>query len=36
MKIEKHIEDIATLASSCNLSRNDIIEMITFIMEEKE
>ena len=35
-KIEKHIEDIASLASSCNLSRNDIIEMITFIMEEKE
>ena len=35
-KIEKHIEDIASLASSCNLSRSDIIEMITFIMEEKE
>ena len=35
-KIEKHIEDIAALASSCNLSRADIIEMVTFIMEEKE
>ena len=35
-RIEKHIEDIASLASSCNLSRADIIEMITFIMEEKE
>ena len=35
-KIEKHIEDIASLATSCNLSRSDIIEMITFIMEEKE
>ncbi len=35
-KIEKHIEDIASLASSCNLNREDIIEMITFIMEEKE
>ena len=35
-RIEKHIEDIASLASSCNLSRTDIIEMITFIMEEKE
>ena len=35
-KIEKHIEDIASLAASCNLSRSDIIEMITFIMEEKE
>jgi tRNA(Ile)-lysidine synthase TilS/MesJ len=35
-KIEKHIEDIASLAASCNLSQSDIIEMITFIMEEKE
>jgi len=35
-RIEKHIEDIAELASSCNLSRSDIIEMVTFIMEEKE
>lgn len=35
-KIEKHIENIAALASSCNLSQSDIIEMITFIMEEKE
>lgn len=35
-RIEKHIEDITSLASSCNLSRADIIEMITFIMEEKE
>jgi len=35
-KIEKHIEDIAALAASCNLRREDIIEMITFIMEEKE
>lgn len=35
-KIEKHIEDIASLAKSCNLNRSDIIEMITFIMEERE
>ena len=35
-KIEEHIEQIAKLAASCNLSRNDIIEMITFGMEEQE
>ena len=35
-KIEKYIADIASLAASCNLSQSDIIEMITFIMEERE
>ena len=35
-KIEDHIERIAKLAVSCNLSRDDIIEMITFGMEEQE
>ncbi len=35
-KIEIHIEKIIDLAKSCNLSRDDIIEMITFCMEEKE
>ena len=35
-KIEEHIEQISKLASSCNLSRDDIIEMITFGMEEQE
>ena len=35
-KIEEHIEQIAKLAVSCNLSRDDIIEMITFGMEEQE
>ena len=35
-KIEEHIEQIAKLAVSCNLSRDDIIEMITFGMEERE
>ena len=33
-KIESHIEEISKLAVSCNLSRYDIIEMITFGMEE--
>ncbi len=35
-KIEANIEQIAKLAASCNLSRDDIIEMITFGMEEQE
>ena len=34
-KIEDHIEQITKLAVSCNLSRDDIIEMITFGMEEQ-
>ena len=35
-KIEEHIEQIAKLAASCTLSRDDIVEMITFGMEEQE
>lgn len=35
-KIEDHIEQIAKLAVSCNLSRDDIIEMVTFGMEEQK
>ena len=35
-RIEDHIEQIARLAASCKLSRDDIIEMITFGMEEQE
>ena len=35
-KIEAHIEQIAKLAASCHLSRDDIVEMITFGMEEQE
>ncbi len=35
-KIEAYIEQIAGLAASCNLSRDDIVEMITFEMEEQE
>ena len=35
-RIEQHAEQIARLAASCNLSKEDIIEMITFCMEEQE
>ena len=35
-KIEAHIEQIVKLAASCNLSKDDIVEMITFGMEEQE
>lgn len=35
-KIEDHIEQIKRLATSCHLSREDLIEMITFGMEEEE
>ena len=35
-QIEHHIEQIARLAASCNLSSGDIIEMITFEMEAQE
>ncbi len=35
-RIEQHAEHIARLAVSCNLTKEDVIEMITFCMEEKE
>ena len=35
-KLEAYIEQIARLAASCNLSKEDIVEMITFGMEEQE
>ena len=35
-KIEEYIEQISKLAASCNLTKNDIIDMITFGMEEEE
>ena len=35
-KIEEYIEKIEKLAASCNLSRDDIIDMITFGMEERK
>ncbi len=34
-KIEAHIEQIVKLAASCNLSKDDLVEMITFDMEEQ-
>ena len=33
-KIENHIDEIAKLATSCNLSTDEIIEMVRFSMEE--
>lgn len=33
-KIEDHIGEIIKLASTCNLSREEIIEMVSFCMEE--
>ena len=35
-KIEEYIERIAKLAESCKLSKEDIIDMITFGMEEEK
>ena len=35
-KIEAHMEQISKLAASCNLSRDDIVEMIAFCMEEEK
>ena len=34
-KIEGHIEEIAKIAVSCNLTKDDIIEMINFSMEDR-
>ena len=33
--IEEHIEEIAKLAATCNLSRDDVIDMINFGLEEQ-
>ncbi len=35
-KIENHIDEIAKLATSCNLSTDEIIEMVRFSMEESK
>lgn len=35
-KIEAYIDEIAKLAVSCNLSTQDVIEMVVFGMEEQE
>lgn len=34
-KIEEHIEQIVQLAASCNLSREDVLSMVTFSLEEE-
>ncbi len=35
-KIEEHIDEIVRLAASCNLSKQDIIEMVNFSLEGEE
>ena len=35
-KIEGHIEEVINLSKSCNLAREDIIEMLSFCMEEEK
>ncbi|MDO5154257.1 MAG: GntR family transcriptional regulator [Eubacteriales bacterium] len=35
-KIEDHIEQIVQLAASCNLSSDDILEMVRFSLEERK
>ena len=34
-KIEEYIDEIVRLAESCNLSKQDIIEMVNFSLEEQ-
>ena len=34
-KIEEHIDEIVRLAASCNLSKQEIIEMVNFSLEEQ-
>ncbi len=34
-KIEEHIDEIVRLAASCNLSKQEIMEMVHFILEEQ-
>ena len=35
-KIEEHIDEIVRLAASCNLSKQEIMEMVHFSLEEQE
>ena len=35
-KIENYIEEISKLAVACNLNKDDIIEMVTFCMEDQK
>ena len=34
-KIEAHIDEIVRLADTCNLSKQDIIDMVNFTLEEQ-
>ena len=34
-KIEEHIDEIVRLAASCNLSKQEILEMVNFGLEEQ-
>jgi len=34
-KIEEYIDEVVRLAASCNLSKQDIIEMVNFSLEEQ-
>ena len=34
-KIEEYIDEVVRLAESCNLSKQDIIEMVNFSLEER-
>ena len=34
-KIEEHIDEIVRLAASCNLSKQEILEMVHFSLEEQ-
>ena len=34
-KIEEHIDEIVRLAACCNLSKEDILEMVNFSLEEQ-
>ena len=34
-KIEEHIDEVVRLAASCNLSKQEIIEMVHFSLEEQ-
>ena len=34
-KMEEHIDEIIRLAASCNLSKQEIIEMVNFSLEEQ-
>ena len=35
IKIEEHIDEIVRLAASCNLSKQEIMEMVHFSLEEQ-